>query len=204
MRRGRSVRDGSVQSPPRPHRGAPERGQTLAEFALVLPVFFVVLFGLFDGGRLVYANSVVSQAAREGARLAATEAGWVGLSSGACVPAETDIDTANPGAHICPPTVAALKADVVRAVNRMTAGVGSISAVHISCNSGDEVDPAPSGDWTDSSGGNGCADGLGNGLGAAGDVVSVRIEHTFSPVTPIISSIVGSIDLSGSATMVIN
>ena len=76
-----------------------DRGQTLAEFALALPVFFVVLFGLFDGGRLVYANSVVSQAAREGARLAATEAGWVGLTGGACVPVETDIDTAKPG---CP------------------------------------------------------------------------------------------------------
>ena len=167
-------------------------------------MFFVVLFGLFDGGRLVYANSVVSQAAREGARLAATEAGWVGLSGGACVAVETDIDTAKPGAHVCPANVAALKTDVVRAVNRMTAGVGSIAAVHISCNSGAVDDPAPSGDWTESSGGNGCADGLGNGLGAADDLVSVRIEHTFSPVTPIISSIVGSIDLSGSATMVIN
>jgi hypothetical protein len=34
--------------------------------------------------------------------------------------------------------------------------------------------------------------------------VSVRIEHTFQPVTPIISSLVGSLLLSGSATMVIN
>jgi hypothetical protein len=171
---------------------------------MALPIFFIVLFGLFDGGRLVYAASVMSQAAREGARLAATEAGWVGLSGGACVAEGNLIDSSKPGAHVCPSNVAALKTDVVEAVNRMTAGVGAISAVHISCNTGSIADPAPVGDWTDSAGGNGCSDGTGNSLGASGDLVSVRIEHTFQPVTPIISSLVGSLLLSGSATMVIN
>jgi hypothetical protein len=180
------------------------RGQTLVEFAMVLPVFFVVLFGLFDGGRLVYANSVLSQAAREGARLAAAEAGWVGLSGGACVASESLIDSTNPGAHVCPANVAAFKTDVTTAVNRMTAGVGALSGVHISCNTGSLTDPVPTGEWTDADGGNGCSDGLGNGLGAEGDLVSVRIEHTFHPVTPIISSLIGSLDLSGSATMIIN
>ena len=59
------------------HRSTPARA--LVEFALVLPIFLLVVFGVFDAGRLVYTNSVLSQAAREGARLAATEAGWVGL-----------------------------------------------------------------------------------------------------------------------------
>ena len=36
------------------------------------------------------------------------------------------------------------------------------------------------------------------------EVVSVRIEHTYQPFTPFISSILGSIPLSASATMVIN
>ena len=48
-------------------------GQTLVEFALVVPIFMLVIFGRFDVGRAVYANSVLSQGAREGARLAATE-----------------------------------------------------------------------------------------------------------------------------------
>jgi hypothetical protein len=171
---------------------------------MALPIFFVVLFGLFDGGRLVYANSVLSQAAREGARLAAAEAGWIGLSGGACVSAESLIDSTHPGAHVCPPNVAAFKSDVVTAVNRMTAGVGALSAIHISCNTGSVTDPAPAGEWTDVDGGNGCDDGLGNAVGAAGDLVSVRIEHIFHPVTPILSSLIGSLELSGSATMVIN
>jgi hypothetical protein len=189
-----------LRLPGRAHDG----GQTLAEFAIALPLFVVVLFGLFDGGRLVYANAVLSQAAREGARLAATEAGWVGLTGGACVEDEGEIESGNPGAHVCPATVSALREHVVEAVNRMTVGVGSIAVVHISCNAGDVVDPAPSGAWTESSGGNGCDDAGGSSLGAAGSLVSVRIEHTFQPSTPFLSTLMASLELSGSATMVIN
>ena len=44
------------------------RGQALAEFALVLPIFALLVFGLIDVGRAVYVNNAASQAAREGAR----------------------------------------------------------------------------------------------------------------------------------------
>jgi Flp pilus assembly protein TadG len=44
------------------------QGQTLAEFALILPVFVVILVGIFDGGRLVFAYNDVNNAAREGGR----------------------------------------------------------------------------------------------------------------------------------------
>jgi hypothetical protein len=40
----------------------------MAEFALVLPIFLLLLFGIIDGGRVVYSNNSLSQAAREGAR----------------------------------------------------------------------------------------------------------------------------------------
>ena len=43
-------------------------GQSMAEFALVLPLFMILIFGLIDGGRLVYINNAAAQAAREGAR----------------------------------------------------------------------------------------------------------------------------------------
>lgn len=49
-------------------RRGSERGQTLVEFALILPIFIVILVGLFDGGRLVFAYNTVSNAAREGGR----------------------------------------------------------------------------------------------------------------------------------------
>ena len=46
------------------------RGQTLAEFAIVIPLFLVAVIGLFDLGRAVFAYSALGNAAREGARLA--------------------------------------------------------------------------------------------------------------------------------------
>jgi Flp pilus assembly protein TadG len=40
----------------------------MAEFALVVPIFLLLLFGIIDGGRAIFANNSLSQAAREGAR----------------------------------------------------------------------------------------------------------------------------------------
>lgn len=45
-------------------------GQSLVEFALVLPVFILTLVALFDLGRAVFAYNTLTNAAREGARLA--------------------------------------------------------------------------------------------------------------------------------------
>lgn len=47
-----------------------EVGQALVEFALVLPMLILLLMGMFDLGRGVYAYNVVASAAREGARYA--------------------------------------------------------------------------------------------------------------------------------------
>jgi hypothetical protein len=47
-----------------------QRGQALVEFALVFPVVILMLVGLFDLGRAVFAYNTVTNAAREGARLA--------------------------------------------------------------------------------------------------------------------------------------
>lgn len=46
------------------------RGQALVEFALILPIFILVVMGIFDLGRAVYGFNTVNNAAREGARLA--------------------------------------------------------------------------------------------------------------------------------------
>jgi len=47
-----------------------ERGQSLVEIALLLPLLILVLMALFDFGRAIYAFNTVSNAARDGARLA--------------------------------------------------------------------------------------------------------------------------------------
>lgn len=40
----------------------------MAEFALVLPIFLLILFGIIDGGRMVFVNNHLAEAAREGSR----------------------------------------------------------------------------------------------------------------------------------------
>lgn len=47
-----------------------DRGQSLVEFSLVLPVFLLLLIALFDLGRGVFAYNTLTNAAREGARMA--------------------------------------------------------------------------------------------------------------------------------------
>jgi len=46
------------------------RGQALVEFALVIPLFLLLVFSLFDLGTAVFTYNSLTNAAREGARLA--------------------------------------------------------------------------------------------------------------------------------------
>ena len=51
-------------------RAGRSRGQALMEFALVIPIFLLVVVALFDMGRAVFAYNTLTNAAREGARMA--------------------------------------------------------------------------------------------------------------------------------------
>jgi hypothetical protein len=55
--------------PGRPtHRGRRSAGQTLVEFALIAPLFIVLLVGIIEGGRYVFYAEHLNNATREGAR----------------------------------------------------------------------------------------------------------------------------------------
>ena len=176
-------------------------GQGLVEFALVLPAFLLILFGLVDVGRYVYLNSVLSQAAREGARVGAAEAGWIGKTTTddpSCVASSSLITASNPGAHVCPATVGgasnSLQADMTDAANRMTAPFGAVKDVFFSCQPTGST-PAPN--WTNTD----CASG---NRTASKSVVWVRVDQTFTPITPVIGQIIGTLTTTASSTMVIN
>ncbi len=47
------------------------RGNAVVEFALVLPILLLVLFGITELGRMIMTTNVLNTASREGARLAA-------------------------------------------------------------------------------------------------------------------------------------
>lgn len=65
-------RHGKVRRRRRLHSG---RGQSLAEFALIAPVFFLVVFGIVDFSRMVQSYVTMQHSAREGARYAVTGRG---------------------------------------------------------------------------------------------------------------------------------
>jgi Flp pilus assembly protein TadG len=55
------------------HRSS--RAQAMVEFALALPVFLFILYGLIEASRLIFIVTTVSSAAREGARYASAGGG---------------------------------------------------------------------------------------------------------------------------------
>lgn len=48
-----------------------ERGTTMAEFALIASVFFMIIFAIIEFGRLLYTHNALTDATRRGARYAA-------------------------------------------------------------------------------------------------------------------------------------
>ena len=66
--------DRRMTRPSSARRAAPKcprrRGAAAVEFALVAPVFFVLLFGMIEYGRAVMVEQIITNAAREGARVA--------------------------------------------------------------------------------------------------------------------------------------
>jgi Flp pilus assembly protein TadG len=53
--------------------GANERGAEAVEFALVVPVFLLLVFGVVDFGWMINHDTMVNNASREGARLGALD-----------------------------------------------------------------------------------------------------------------------------------
>ena len=47
-----------------------ERGSTMAEFAVVASVFFMIVFGIIEFGRMLYTHNALTDATRRGARYA--------------------------------------------------------------------------------------------------------------------------------------
>jgi len=169
----------------KPHCGVARRsqGQGLVEFALVVPIFLLILFGVLDLGRYVFLDSVLSQAAREAARVGAVEASWVGSGDAAC---------GATGGPVCPASVNALRTDMTSGANRMMTPFAAIPVANLysSC----DATSGPAGSWTTQA----CA------TRSAGSVVSVRVQVPFTPITPIIGQIVGTIQASASASMIVN
>lgn len=61
------IRNGSLRN--KRKRYTARRGTAVVEFAVIAPIFLLLVFGIIEFGRLVNVQSVVTNAAREGARV---------------------------------------------------------------------------------------------------------------------------------------
>ena len=76
-----------------------DRGQSLIEFALVLPMLLVVCIGMAELGRVTWAWNVAQQAAAEGARRAIviSDGGWADTAQAAARRLISPWDGTTPG-----------------------------------------------------------------------------------------------------------
>jgi Flp pilus assembly protein TadG len=131
------------------------RGQALVEFALVIPVLLLIFMGILDFGRAIYAYNTLSNAAREGARVAIVDQTVTG---GIPVGAQRAADQST-GLGVNPST----DVDVT-----YTTPAGTACPAH-----------------------------------SLGCTATVDVRYQFRALTPIISSIVGPIDLESSTALII-
>ena len=73
-------------------RGRRERGAAAVEMAIVLPLLLFIIAGMIDLGRLFYVQTMVTNAAREGARMAS-----LGYDTSAGGAADLRVFAASPG-----------------------------------------------------------------------------------------------------------
>jgi hypothetical protein len=74
----------------RSYRGRDERGASVVEFALILPVFLAIVLGAFTGAAAYNRKQDLVSASREGARFAATLS--VSPVNSSCTTGSTDMD----------------------------------------------------------------------------------------------------------------
>lgn len=71
------------------------RAQAMVEFALVAPMFFLLLFGIIEAGRFIFYYETLNNATREGARYAIVNgANTIGCPTGPPAPGTTGCDVA--------------------------------------------------------------------------------------------------------------
>jgi len=160
--------------------GDQARGQALVEFALIIPVFILVLVGLFDLGRGVYAFNAVSNASREGVRIAIVDQDCTFIANQAVQRAVSlGITPSNVDIYVWDPSAA---------------DAGDFSAASASTHR------MPCGS---SSGTAECPQSSTSAQILLGCVIEVTVHYRFIAATPILGSLIGSIDMSATTRQAI-
>ena len=158
------------------------RGQALVEFALALPILILLLVGIFDFGRAVYAFNTVNNAAREGARVAIVDQNCNAIGQAARQHAVSlNVSWAYDGS-LAPGSACYANSQEVH-VQFLEADFSGDDSVGTSQDFNDSCDPGtPSGPSTGT---------------RVGCIVEVTVTYQYTPATPIIGNLIGTLTLEG-------
>jgi len=166
------------------------RGQALVEFALVVPVLFLIIVGIVEAGRLVFYFHNLNNAAREGARYAIVhgENALDRCPSGPLAPSSTLTACDPSGDRV---RTAILNAATALDVSGLTFGYpgdGGAFPLYWDPNDDCTSETLP-----------GCST---SPYDARGNNVTVRLQYSYSPI--VLFDALGSITITAETTLVIN
>jgi Flp pilus assembly protein TadG len=164
------------------HVGRRSRGQSLVEFALVLPIFLLMLFGVIDLGRVIWTIDNISNAAREGARYASVH----GSSDVTTCPTGPSLGTTPTTG--CPTWTPESKEPTRIQTRNFVVGAGGTVTVSVCY----YVTTACSGNTDETAATN-----------ERGSFVSVTVSSRVNLITPALLGMTG-FDVSGQSTVVVN
>ncbi len=155
------------------------RGQALVEFALVVPMFLLLIFAIVDVGRYVYANNALNQTAREAARVGAVTSrpDCAAGTRAACVNEIARERLTGFG----------LKAGTASSGSEATPGV------YVQCRR-----------WDGFVSGTVDYDVIAMADCRGGDTLVIQLNHEFVLITPLVAQFLGDQDLYGRAEVTVN
>ena len=159
------------------------RGQAMVEFALAVPILFVLFFGVIEMGRFVFYYETLNHAAREGARYAIVHGARADCPSGPPPPGTV---------NQCDPNGDNIKVAVVEAAQNLATSGELFVHEPVWTSRGSLRNPQPG----DASTGN----------SARGEYVTVFVTYEYLPIIAEIldTSILPIINITAESTLVIN
>jgi hypothetical protein len=156
-------------------------GQSLVEFALVIPMFLALLFAIVDVGRVVWASNTLSNAAREATRFAIVHGG---SKSNTCPVGPPATFTVIPAASPSCPYPSPSKQAIVDVAQAFAVAAGSGLTITVCY-------------------GAGCSGNSDLTTNKRGEPVTVRISSTIGLITGALVGN-GTYTITGDSTMLVN
>lgn len=177
----------------------------MTEFALVAPLLFALVFGVFDFGRAMSANVTVTNSSREGARYLVTRATAWSTPQGGLQASQGRFDTACPGTGSPPSAPLADSAQGVawRQLQNASLNLSAVTMTVRFFKSSNDPAQGGSADDTLTCSSGAITESNGTYAPSSGDWVQFEVQYHYSPVTPLISNLLSNVTLDQVTTMVL-